>query len=161
MPLPKPTLDNRRFDQLVSECRGLIPRLAPQWTDQNASDPGITLLELGAWLAEQNIYRFDRLSDEAMRAFARRVSGEPQKPAVARDLGSGHRQHTGVARTVVAIHDPNRARVRLPSRMRLASVARENRVEIAVERFESTDPYLSRPRDWSDWSQVARPHSSR
>ena len=43
MPLPKPTLDNRSFDQLVAEGRSQIPRLAPQWTDHNASDAGITL----------------------------------------------------------------------------------------------------------------------
>jgi hypothetical protein len=71
MPLPKPTLDNRRYDQLVGEGRGLIPRLSPAWTDQNASDPGITLIELGAWLSEQNMYRFDRVSDEALRACPR------------------------------------------------------------------------------------------
>ena len=73
MPLPKPSLDNRSFDQLVAEGRGQIPRLSPQWTDHNASDPGITLVELAAWLTEQNIYRFDRPSDEARRAFARLV----------------------------------------------------------------------------------------
>ena len=31
-------------------------RLAPEWTDKNASDPGITLLELFAFLAEAAIY---------------------------------------------------------------------------------------------------------
>ena len=73
MPLPKPALDNRVYDQLVAEGRAQIPRLAPRWTDHNASDPGITLLELTAWLGEQNIYRFDRPSDEVLRGFARLV----------------------------------------------------------------------------------------
>ncbi|MFL6651530.1 MAG: putative baseplate assembly protein, partial [Sulfurifustaceae bacterium] len=107
MPLPNPTLDNRRFDQLVNEGRALMPRLAPQLTDHNASDPWITLLELGAWLAEQNIYRFDRLSDEAMRAFVRLVGVEPRMP--------------GVAQTVVAIANENAAGVALPARMQLAT----------------------------------------
>lgn len=86
MPLPKPTLDSRCFDQLVSECRALLSRAAPGWTDHNASDPGITLLELFAWVGEQNFYRLDRLSDEALRAFVRLLGIEPQPPAVARTV---------------------------------------------------------------------------
>ena len=81
-----------RFDQLVAEVVGCSRAARPQWTDHNASDPGITLLELGAWLGEQNIYRFDRLFDEAMRAFVRLVGIEPRPP--------------GVARTVVAVESP-------------------------------------------------------
>ncbi|AQH02648.1 putative baseplate assembly protein [Burkholderia sp. KK1] len=105
MPLPKPTLDNRTYDQLVAEGRGQIPRLAPQWTDHNASDPGVTLIELAAWLAEQNIYRFDRLSDEAIRQFARLVGVTPLAPAL--------------AGTVVAIGNGNASGVALPARMQL------------------------------------------
>src|SRR3954466_6230292 len=106
MPLPKPTLDNRRFDQLVAESVGVLGRGAPEWTDHNVSDPGITLLELGAWLAEQNIYRFDRLSEEALRAFVRLVGIEPAMP--------------GVAHTVVAITNPNASGIALPARVQLA-----------------------------------------
>ena len=107
MPLPKPSLDRRSFDQLVSECRGLVTRSAPTWTDHNASDPGITLLELGAWLAEQNLYRLDRLSDEARRAFVRLVGIEPRPP--------------GVAQTVVAIRSPAGRAIDLPARLQLGS----------------------------------------
>jgi predicted phage baseplate assembly protein len=103
MPLPKPTLDNRRFDQLVAESVGVLGRGAPEWTDHNASDPGITLLELGAWLGEQNIYRFDRLSDEAKRAFVRLAGVEPQ-PA-------------GVASTIVSLVSANA--LQLPARIQL------------------------------------------
>src|SRR4051812_13400247 len=107
MPLPKPTLDDRRFDQLVGEGRALIPRLAPRFTDHNASDPIITLLELGAWLSEQNIYRFDRLSEEAARVFVRLVGVEPAMP--------------GVAATVVAINNPNAAGFQLAPRLQLGA----------------------------------------
>jgi predicted phage baseplate assembly protein len=103
MPLPKPTLDNRRFDQLVAESVGVLGRGAPEWTDHNASDPGITLLELAAWLGEQNIYRFDRLSDEAKRAFVRLAGIEPQ-PA-------------GVASTVVSL--ASTTALTLPARIQL------------------------------------------
>jgi predicted phage baseplate assembly protein len=123
MPLPKPTLDNRRYDQLVGEGRALIPRLAPAWTDQNASDPGITLIELCAWLAEQNIYRFDRVSDEALRAFVRLVGVEPRMPTT--------------AHTVVSVANANAAGMQLPARMQLADAASRPRFETTGELFAS------------------------
>lgn len=124
MPLPEPTLDNRRYDQLVGEGRALIPRLAPVWTDQNASDPGITLIELGAWLAEQSIYRFDRVSDEALRAFVRLCGIEPAMP--------------GVARSVVSVVNANAKGIALPPRMQLADGATQ-------PRFETTQPVFASP----------------
>jgi hypothetical protein len=63
MPLPLPNLDDRRYADLVDEARALIPALDPQWTNHNASDPGITLLELFAWLTEMLLYRIDRASE--------------------------------------------------------------------------------------------------
>lgn len=110
MPLLKPSLDNRSFDQLVDEGRAQIPRLAPGWTDHNASDPGITLLELAAWLSEQNIYRFDRASDEALRGFARLVLGHDRREAM-------------LATTVVSVVNPNAAGVQLPPRIQLATAS--------------------------------------
>lgn len=106
MPLPEPTLDNRVFDQLVAEGRGMVPRLAPAWTDHNASDPGITLMELMAWMAEQNIFRFDRESDEAARTFLRLVGIEPRPLALARTVVCVGGTGAGVAlppRSVVAV----------------------------------------------------------
>lgn len=86
MPLPKPSLDNRTFDQLVSETRAVLAHAAPDWTDHNVSDPGITLLELAAWLGEQNIYRLDRPSEATRRAFVRLIGIEPRAAGVARGV---------------------------------------------------------------------------
>ena len=61
MPIPLPNLDNRTFEDLVDEMRALIPRYAPDWTDHNLSDPGMTLIDLFAWLAEALIYRLNRI----------------------------------------------------------------------------------------------------
>ncbi|MGY4828745.1 putative baseplate assembly protein [Sphaerotilaceae bacterium SBD11-9] len=110
MPLPKPTLDNRSYDQLVAEARAQIPALAPGWTDHNASDPGITLMELNAWLAEQNIYRFDRPSEEAQRAFARLVLGDAPQPAA-------------VAQTVLCLAHGSSVPVRLSPRVQVGTGA--------------------------------------
>ena len=44
--------DARRFDSLLNEARARIPAHTPEWTDHNANDPGISLLELFAYIAE-------------------------------------------------------------------------------------------------------------
>src|SRR4030095_11743512 len=67
MPLKVPTLDDRTYADLVREGVQLIPRYAPEWTNHNPSDPGITLLELFAYLTEIYLYRVDRIP-EASRA---------------------------------------------------------------------------------------------
>lgn len=64
MPLPKPNLDDKTFDQLVNEAKKLIPRYAPEWTDHNLSDPGITFIDLFAWLTEIELYRINLVTEE-------------------------------------------------------------------------------------------------
>jgi hypothetical protein len=71
MPLDIPDLDDRRWADLVEDARALIPRVAPQWTDHNAHDPGITFIELFAWLAEMQLYQLNRVGERHRVAFAR------------------------------------------------------------------------------------------
>lgn len=75
MPLELPALDDRRFADLVAEARGLIPAYAPAWTNHNASDPGITLVELFAYLTEILIYRLDRVTTANVAAFLNLLDG--------------------------------------------------------------------------------------
>src|ERR1700728_1148685 len=63
MPLPLPNLDDRRWQDLTQEAVPLIPRYAPQWTDFNTHDPGITLMEMFAWLTESMVYRLNQIPD--------------------------------------------------------------------------------------------------
>ncbi|HKS27381.1 MAG TPA: putative baseplate assembly protein [Pyrinomonadaceae bacterium] len=63
MPLPQPNLDDKTFEALVEEAVKLIPRDAPEWTDHNRHDPGITLVELFAWLAEMQHYYLNRVPE--------------------------------------------------------------------------------------------------
>ena len=63
MPLPLPNLDDRRWQDLTQEALPLIPRYAPHWTDFNAHDPGITIMELYAWLTESLVYRLNQVPD--------------------------------------------------------------------------------------------------
>jgi predicted phage baseplate assembly protein len=62
--LPEIQLDDRRFQDLVSEARLKISRSCPEWTEHNVSDPGITLIELFAWMTEMTIYRLNRVPDK-------------------------------------------------------------------------------------------------
>lgn len=83
MSLPIPSLDDRRFQDFVDEAKRLIPRYCPEWTDHNVSDPGITLLELFAWLAEQYIFRLNQVPDKNMLTFLNLIGAklEPAQPA--------------------------------------------------------------------------------
>jgi predicted phage baseplate assembly protein len=59
-----PRLDDRSFDDLVEEARARISLYTPEWTDHNLSDPGITLIELFAWMTDIVLYRLNRVPDK-------------------------------------------------------------------------------------------------
>ncbi|HZE23435.1 MAG TPA: putative baseplate assembly protein [Blattabacteriaceae bacterium] len=63
MPLQAPILDDRTFDQILAQAKLLIPRYAPTWTNQSETDPGITLMELFAWMTEMLLYRMNQVPD--------------------------------------------------------------------------------------------------
>ncbi|MCE0445646.1 putative baseplate assembly protein [Streptomyces tricolor] len=42
---------------------------APEWTDHNVSDPGVTLIETFAYLVDQLLYRLNRVPDKNYTAF--------------------------------------------------------------------------------------------
>jgi predicted phage baseplate assembly protein len=54
-------LDDRSFQDLVDEAKKRIPLYCPEWTDHNVSDPGITLLELFAWMMDILLYRLNQV----------------------------------------------------------------------------------------------------
>ena len=80
MALPVPNLDDRTFQDLVNEARRRIPMYCPEWTDHNLSDPGITLIELFAWMTEQIIYRLNKVPDKNYVKFLE-LLGITLKPA--------------------------------------------------------------------------------
>lgn len=61
MTLPAPILDDRSFQDIVDECKRMIPHLTPEWTDHNVSDPGVTLIELFAWMTEILLFRVNQV----------------------------------------------------------------------------------------------------
>ncbi|MGW5333169.1 putative baseplate assembly protein [Streptomyces bauhiniae] len=69
MVLPSPNLDDRRFQQLVDEAKRYVQQRAPEWTDHNVSDPGVTLIETFAYLVDQLLYRLNRVPEKNYLAF--------------------------------------------------------------------------------------------
>ncbi|MBN1946178.1 MAG: putative baseplate assembly protein [Bradymonadales bacterium] len=83
--IPIPNLDDRRYRDIVNEAISLIPKYCPDWTNHNPSDPGITLIELFAWMTEMIIYRLNRVGEKNYLAFLNLVGirMRPPQPAVA------------------------------------------------------------------------------
>ena len=64
MALEAPNLDDRTYNDLFAEAKSLIPRYAPEWTNHNDSDPGITMLQMFAWMTDILLYRINRVPDK-------------------------------------------------------------------------------------------------
>ncbi len=81
MTLPVPNLDDLRFQSdLVDEARKRIIHYCPEWTEYNISDPGITLIELFAWMTELMVYRLNRVPEKNYLKFLEML-GFQQIPA--------------------------------------------------------------------------------
>jgi len=81
--LPIPNLDDRGFQDIVDEARSLIPRYCPEWTDHNLSDPGITLIELFAWMMDMLLYRLNRVPDKNFITFLDLIGIRLRPPSAA------------------------------------------------------------------------------
>lgn len=57
-----PNYDDQSFEDIVEMAKQRIPVIYPQWTDMNEHDPGITILELFAWLKEMQQYHLNRIT---------------------------------------------------------------------------------------------------
>lgn len=78
MAVPVPNLDNRTFEQLLKEARRSISNYAPEWTNHNPADPGITLIELIAWLAEITSYRVNLVTEEHLLKYLELLGVRPE-----------------------------------------------------------------------------------
>lgn len=84
-----PRIDDRRYDDIVAEARTRIARYTPEWspvwTDVNDSDPGVTLVQLFAWMTEMLIYRLGRVPELNYLKFLQLIGVElnPAEPATA------------------------------------------------------------------------------
>jgi len=80
VPIVAPSLDDRRFDDLVEELLARIPAHTPEWTHPRQGDPGRTMVELFAWLADTLLYRAN-LIPERQRLVFLKLLGQALRPA--------------------------------------------------------------------------------
>ena len=84
-----PKIDDRSYDSIVAEMRARISRYTPEWkpvwTDLNDSDPGITMLQVFAWLGEMLAFRMNRVPELNYLKFLQLLGIElrPKEPAQA------------------------------------------------------------------------------
>ena len=132
MSLEIPELDDRTFDELVAAAVERIPVHTDEWTDHNAHDPGITVLEALAWVAESYGYRLDRVTDRHVRKYLALVGVTPRDPVpatvrarlAAPGPAAGHRLPAGT-RLVAEVGTAERTfTTTRPSMLTAASVVR-------------------------------------
>ncbi len=83
MPITVPTLDDRSFQDLVREALARVPVHTPEWTQLAHSDPGVTLVELFAFMTESLLYRSNRVPENSRLKFLN-LLGLPLAPVHAR-----------------------------------------------------------------------------
>lgn len=82
MPLIPPALDDRSYDDLVQDMLASIPAHTPEWTNPQVGDPGRSMIELFAWLADTILYRANLIPEKQRIAFLK-LLGQPLQPAAA------------------------------------------------------------------------------
>src|SRR5229473_864530 len=117
MSLPVPNLDDRSWKQIVDEAVRLIPRYCPEWTNHNASDPGVTMLELYAWMTEMVIYRLNKVPEKNFLTFLDLI-GVRLKPPEPAQVVLEFTPADGIEGELWCAKGPRSPRCRRPERIR-------------------------------------------
>jgi hypothetical protein len=103
MPIPLPNLDDRTYADLTADAQALLPTLDPAWTNFNPSDPGITLIELLAWLTEMLFFQVNQITPDSTEKFLKLLNGPDwARPAQVT-------QQEAIRETVLALRERYRA----------------------------------------------------
>jgi predicted phage baseplate assembly protein len=130
MPLPTVDLDDRHFQDIVDQAKTLIPQYCPEWTDHNVSDPGVTLIELFAWMTDLMLYRVNQTPDRMYVKFLDLIGVRLDPPRAAR------------APVTFYLSAPQPGPVSIPERTEVATVRTESSSAIA---FSTEADFLIRP----------------
>jgi len=84
MSLVAPKLDDRQFQDIVDEAKRRIPHYCGEWTDHNVSDPGVTFIELFAWMTDMILYRMNQVPDRLYIKFMETLGIQLRAPIAAR-----------------------------------------------------------------------------
>lgn len=81
--LPIINLDDEEYEEIVKRSKKMIPSVLPEWTDYNEHDPGITFIELFAWLHEMQQYYLDQISESNYLKYLKLLGMKqnPKRPA--------------------------------------------------------------------------------
>lgn len=113
-----PRLDDLDYQKLWDRARAMAPVLAPEWTDLNDHDPGVTTLQAFAWLCDSLNYYIN-------------ATGEAHRLAYLKLLGI--RPRRSPARCRVEFRAPSGAALSLPAGTRLLAGDTVFELERAVE----------------------------
>jgi hypothetical protein len=80
VPLAPPPIDTRSYRQLVDETLARVPVHTPEWTNFTSADPGVTLVQLFAFLTESLLYRANQVPDRNRAKFLQ-LLGVPLRTA--------------------------------------------------------------------------------
>ncbi|URM88812.1 hypothetical protein LUW75_00900 [Streptomyces sp. MRC013] len=81
MTLPVPKLDDLTWADMTAAVRRRVPAESDGlWTLHAPVDPGVTLLELFAYLLEQRLYWLDQVPDALVTAVLRLLGLDPRAP---------------------------------------------------------------------------------
>lgn len=99
--LNKRNLDDQSYQEIVRSAMGRLPWLCPVWTDHNAHDPGVTVLELMAWYKEMQQYQLNQFTD-GLKEKLLKLAGVKRRPAAAAvcalEVGEGEDPHPVLSR---------------------------------------------------------------
>lgn len=126
--LPVPSLDDRRYADLVEAALRLRDRYCPEWTSTEPGDPGIALIEIFAYLVDQLVYRLNQVPDRLYSEFLNMVGVSRRGAAVAE------------ARVDFLLDAPGQT-VRIPAGTPVSTVAGDS----GPVEFVTVEPAVARP----------------
>lgn len=80
MPINPPPLDDRNYADILRDALARIPVHNPEWTNFNDSDPGVTIVQLFAFMTESILYRANQIPERNRLKFLH-LLGLPLAPA--------------------------------------------------------------------------------
>jgi len=120
-------LDDRTYDEIRNDVIENIIKHCPEWTNHNPSDPGITLIELFAYMTEMTQYRLNQVPAKNYLAFLD-LLGMKQRLSLAAqsrvcfDLSVGYQMDAASKDTVL-----------IPKNTKVATLSDEENEEIIFE----------------------------
>lgn len=93
MPLPIPNLDDRRFDDLVTEAKARLTTHLPELTQIAPGDPVHAVVDMFAWMTETILYRANLIPERQRRVVLNLLqipvrTAKPSKGVVCIDAGT-------------------------------------------------------------------------